>query len=188
MAKLVFGMNQSLDGYVDHMAFAPSPTLFRHFIEEVSGLVGSIYGRRMYEVMRAWESDEVIAGEPAEVREFAEVWRPAEKVVYSRTLEEAPTGRTRIEREFDPDTVRRMKAEADSDIGIGGPTLAAEAFRADLVDECHLVLAPAIVGAGTRALPDGVRLDLELLDERRFRNGFVHLHYRALSGPDSSAG
>ena len=186
-------MLASLDGYAadekgDFHWARPDEDVHR-FVNELSRPIGThLYGRRMYEVMRAWESDEVIAGEPAEVREFAEVWRPAEKVVYSRTLEEAPTGRTRIEREFDPDTVRRMKAEADSDIGIGGPTLAAEAFRAGLVDECHLVLAPAIVGAGTRALPDGVRLDLELLDERRFRNGFVHLHYRALSGPDSSAG
>ena len=128
--------------------------------------------------MRAWESDELIAGQPAAVREFAEIWRPAEKIVYSRTLETAETERTRIERDFEPETVRRMKEEADHDLSVSGPTLATEAFRAGLIDECQLFLAPVIVGAGTRALPDGVRLDLELLDERRFRNGFVHLRYR----------
>jgi dihydrofolate reductase len=186
-------MLASLDGYAaderGEFGWAQPDEEVHRFVNDLARPVGThLYGRRMYEVMKVWESDEVIAGQPAEVREFAEIWRPAEKVVYSRTLEEAPTGRTRIEREFDPEAVRRMKADADRDLSISGPTLAGEGLRAGLVDECQLFLAPVIVGGGTRALPDDVRMDLELVDERRFRNGFVHLHYRALSGPDSSAG
>jgi dihydrofolate reductase len=129
--------------------------------------------------MKFWEGDEAVEGPPSHIREYAEIWRAADKVVYSRTLREAVTARTRIEREFEPEAVRRMKEDADRDISVGGPTLAAEALRAGLVDECRLTLAPVLVGAGTRALPDGVRADLELLGERRFANGFVHLHYRA---------
>jgi dihydrofolate reductase len=185
-------MLASLDGYAadekGEFGWAQPDEEVHRFVNDLARPVGThLYGRRMYEVMKVWESDEVIAGQPAEVREFAEIWRPAEKVVYSRTLETAETERTRIERDFDPETVRRMK-EADRDLSVSGPTLAAEAFDAGLIDECQLFLAPAIVGGGTRALPDGIRLNLELLNERRFRNGFVHLHYRALSGPDSSAG
>jgi dihydrofolate reductase len=132
----------------------------------------------MYEVMKFWEGDEAVEGKPPHIREYTEIWRAADKVVYSRTLREAATTRTRIEREFEPEAVRRLK-EADRDISVGGPTLAAEALRAGLVDECRLTLAPVLVGAGTRALPEDFRMDLELLGERRFANGFVHLHYRA---------
>jgi len=132
----------------------------------------------MYEVLVAWETIEV-EGEPAPIADYAEIWRDAEKVVYSRTLEAVSSGRTRLERDVDPEAVRRMKEEADRDLAIGGPGLAAEAFRAGLVDECRLFLAPAIVGGGTRALPDGVRLGLELREERRFGNGMVYLRYVA---------
>ena len=114
------------------------------------------------------------------MRDYGELWRAADKVVYSRTLGEVTTARTRLEREFDPEALRVLKAESERPLSVGGPTLAAEALRADLVDEVHLSLVPAIVGGGTRALPEGVRLDLELLDERRFRGGAVHLHYRVL--------
>jgi dihydrofolate reductase len=193
VAQLVYSAIASLDGYVadadGNFGWAKPDEEVHSFVNEQERPVGTyLYGRRMYEVMKFWEGDEAVEGQADQMQEYAEIWRAAEKVVYSRTLTGAATTRTRVERDFDPDAVRQMKAGADTDIGIGGPTLAAEAFRTGLVDECHLVLAPVIVGAGTRALPDGVCLDLELVDERRFRNGFVHLHYRALSGPDSSAG
>jgi len=182
-------MLASLDGYAadeeGEFGWAQPDEEVHRFVNDLARPVGThLYGRRMYEAMKVWESGEVIAGEPAEVREFAEIWRPAEKIVYSRTLEDVSTERTRIERDFDPETVRRMKDEADRDLSVSGPTLAAEAFHAGLIDECQLFLAPAIVGAGTRALPDGLRLDLELLDEQRFGNGFVHLRYRVgAAGP-----
>jgi dihydrofolate reductase len=152
------------------------------FVNEQERPVGTyLYGRRMYEVMKVWESDELIAGEPDVMREYAEIWRGAEKVVYSRTLEEPETPRTRIERAFDPEALRQMKAGAKREISIGGPNIAAEALRARLVDEIRLILTPVVAGGGTRALPDGLRIDLELIDEHRFRNGFVQLGYRVRS-------
>ena len=114
------------------------------------------------------------------MRDFARIWQAADKVVYSKTLERASTRRTRIERNFDPESVRRIKASAGSDISVGGPSLAAHAFKAGLVDECHLFVAPIFVGGGKKSLPEDVRLELELLEERRFGNGMVHLRYRAL--------
>jgi dihydrofolate reductase len=129
----------------------------------------------MYEVLAAWETMD--AEDPAS-RDFAEIWRAADKVVYSRTLEAASTARTRVAREFDPEAVRRLKAESERDLSIGGPELAALAFRAGLVDELQLYLSPVVVGAGKPALPDGVKASLELLDERRFPNAVVHLRYR----------
>jgi dihydrofolate reductase len=132
----------------------------------------------MYETMAVWDTQEMIEGRAPVVREYAEIWRDADKVVFSRTLDHVSTNRTRIEREFDPDAIRRLKADADRDISIGGPTLAAEAIRAGLVDEYQLVVAPVIVGGGTPVFPPGVRLDLELVGERRFAGGSVHLHYR----------
>jgi dihydrofolate reductase len=133
-----------------------------------------LLGRRMYEVLSAWETmDEP---EP-EMRDYAEIWRSSDKVVYSRTLSEVPTARTRVEREFDPAAVRRMKEESKSDISIGGPELAAQALRAGLVDEIRLFLSPVIVGGGNPALPDGMNVGLELLDEHRFTNGVVYLRY-----------
>ena len=131
----------------------------------------------MYEVLLAWETLD-LADEPPVMRDFAEMWRAADKIVYSRTLEAVASARTRLEREFDPEAVRRLKAAAGHDLAIGGPDLAAHAFRAGLVDECHVFLAPVVVGGGKQSLPDDVRLDLELLDERRFGNGTVHLRYR----------
>ena len=138
-----------------------------------------LYGRRMYEVMVWWETMET-AGEPDVMRDFAEMWWAADKIVYSRTLEAVASERTRIEREFEPETVRQMKATAERDISVGGPELAGQALAAGLVDECHLFLVPLTLGGGTRALPDGVRLGLELLDQRRFASGVVHLHYRVV--------
>ena len=151
------------------------------FVNDLQRPLGThLYGRRMYEVLVAWET---MGGgdEPPHIRDYAEIWQAADKIVYSRTLETPSSARTRIEREFDAAAVRQMKESATGDLSVGGPELAAEAFRAGLVDECHLILAPIVVGGGKQALPDGVRLELELVDARGFRNGMVHLGYRANS-------
>jgi dihydrofolate reductase len=146
------------------------------FVNELERPVGTyLYGRRMYEVMAAWET---LPTDVPVTRDFAEIWRAADKVVYSTTLTEAKTARTRIERAFDPGEIRRMKASSARDLSIGGPTLAADALAAGLVDELHVLVVPVLVGRGTRSLPDGVRARLELLDERSFGSGVVHLHYR----------
>jgi len=148
------------------------------FVNDLERSVGTLLlGRRMYEVLVYWETVE-LDGQPPHIRDFAEIWRAAEKVVYSRTLEAASSARTRIERDFDPEEVRRLKAAAERDLGVGGPGLAAAAFRAGLVDEVHLFAAPIAVGGGKPFVPPGVRMELELLDERRFGNGFVYLCYR----------
>ncbi len=135
----------------------------------------------MYEVLLAWETMDDGPEQPEVIRDFAGIWRSADKVVFSRTLEGVSSARTRLEREFDPEEVRRLKASATRDLAVGGPELAAQALRAGLVDELHLFLSPVLVGGGTPALPDGLRLDLELLDVRRFGNGVVHLHHRLRS-------
>jgi riboflavin biosynthesis pyrimidine reductase len=133
----------------------------------------------MYETLSPWETDSSLAAHSEVTRDFAEIWQAADKIVYSSSLESAPTRRTRIERDFDPDSVLQLKASAGADLAIGGPTIAAQAFAAGLVDECQLFFAPAIVGGGNRSLPDDVRLSLELLDERRFGSGFVYVRYGA---------
>jgi dihydrofolate reductase len=135
----------------------------------------------MYETMGAWETDAGLAAQSEPMRDFAQIWQAADKIVYSKTLDVPSTRRTRVERDFDPGTVRRMKASAASDLTVGGPELAAQAFKAGLVDECHLFVAPIVVGAGKQALPDDVRVELELVGERRFESGMVHLHYRVRS-------
>jgi len=154
------------------------------FVNDLERQVGTyLYGRRMYEVMVAWETADTLADqqpfwwEAAVTQDFAQIWQAADKIVYSTTLETVSSARTRIERAFDPEAVRRMKA-AGRDLSVGGPGLAAQALKAGLVDECHLFVAPMVVGGGTQSLPDNVRLKLELLDERRFGNGMVHLRYR----------
>lgn len=184
MAKLIYTAITSLDGYVadqdGNFDWAEPDEGVHAFVNDLERPIGTyLYGRRLYEVMVAWET---ITDEQPFIRDYAEIWQAADKIVYSRSLETVSSERTRIERSFDPDAVRQMKASADRDISVGGPTLAAQAIRAALVDEIHLFLAPAVVGGGTRALPDDVRLKLELLDERRFDNGTVHLHYRTASG------
>lgn len=149
------------------------------FVNDLERPVGTyLFGRRMYEVMVAWETMPTPPEQPAVIRDFATIWHSADKIVYSRTLEAVSSARTRIERDFDPEAVRQMKAMAALDITVGGADLAAQAIRAGLVDECHLFLTPVIVGGGTPSLPNNVRLNLELLDERRFGNGVVYLHYR----------
>ena len=176
-------MIASLDGYtVDadgSFDWAAPDQEVHAFVNDLERPVGTyLYGRRMYQTMAAWESPEMLADPSPVVRDFAQVWQAADKVVYSTTLDSVASARTRIEPAFDPDAVRAMTAAADRDLSIGGPHLAAQALRAGLVDECHLFLHPIAVGGGTRALPDGVRIGLELLDERRFGSGVVHLHYR----------
>ena len=128
--------------------------------------------------MRYWETAPTGNDEPSAEQEYAKIWQTADKIVYSKSLERASTGKTRIEREFDPEAIQQLKAAAARDISVSGPTLAAQALKLGLVDECHLFLSPIVVGGGNPALPDNVRLGLELLDERRFSNGVVHLHYR----------
>jgi dihydrofolate reductase len=186
MARLIYSAIMSLDGYIEDetggFGWAVPDQGVHEFANDLARPIGTyLYGRRLYETMAAWETDPSFAEHSPVEKDFAEIWQAAEKVVYSRTLEEGSTTRTRIEREFDPDAVLRLKEAAGSDLMVGGAALAAEAFRAGLVDECHLLLAPVLVGGGKRALPDGVRLKLELQDERRFRNGMVYLRYRTSS-------
>jgi dihydrofolate reductase len=184
VAALIYSAIASLDGYVadEHGNFdwaAPGPEV-HGFINELERPVGTyLYGRRMYETMVVWDDPDAFADQPAHMREFSQVWRAADKVVYSTTLEAPSSDRTRIERSFDPDAVRRMKAEAAADLTVGGAGLAAQAIAAGLVDEYQLFLAPIIVGGGNPALPSGVRVKLELLAERRFANGVAYLRYRA---------
>ena len=183
MAKLIYSAIASLDGYIadegGNFDWAAPDEEVHAFVNDLERPVGTyLYGRRMYEVMASWETVPTDAGQPPHMRDYAEIWQAADKVVYSRTLAEVSTARTRVERDFDPGTVRGMKASAGRDLSVGGPHLAAEAFQAGLVDECHLFLNPVVVGGGNRALPDHLRLDLELLDERRLGGRVVHLHYR----------
>ena len=183
MGKLIYVSNASLDGWTEdeHGAFdwAPPDDEVFSFITDVMRSAGTyLYGRRMYETMAVWETDPTLA-EHSELRsDFAAAWQAADKIVYSTTLATVPTTRTRLERTFDPDTIRDLKAAGARDLLVGGPHLAAQAFGAGLVDECHRLLWPAILGGRNPALPTGTRVDLTLVDERRFANGVVSLRYR----------
>jgi dihydrofolate reductase len=182
VAKLIYSAITSLDGYVADETgnfdwAAPGEDVHR-FVNDLERSVGTyLYGRRMYEVMKAWEKADTLPEQTPATRDFAQIWQAADKIVYSRTLDAAATARTRIEREFDPDAVRALK-NSPRDLSVGGPDLAAQALKARLVDELQLFIAPVVVGGGTRALPDGLRFELELLEERRFESGVVYLHYR----------
>jgi len=183
MAELIYSAITSLDGYVvdedGNFGWATPDEEVLAFVQDLERPVGTyLYGRRMYETMAGWETTQFLHDRQPLTLEFAEIWRAADKVVFSRSLDAASSARTRIERAFDPDTIRQMKASATRDLTVGGAHLAAQAFRAGLVDECHLFLNPIVVGGGKQALPSKVLLQLELLDERRFGNGVVHLHYR----------
>jgi dihydrofolate reductase len=188
MAKLVYLTNTSLDGYIedehgaldwappDEAVFAATTALLRTF--------GTfLYGRRLYESMAVWETDPALATRPDLTAEFAAAWQAADKVVYSTTLTAASTASTRLERAFDPAAVRALKAAADGDLTIGGANLAAQAFAAGLVDEYQLFLWPMILGRVKPAVPAGIRTDLELVDERRFDNGVIHLRYHVPTRP-----
>ena len=183
MARLIYSAIASLDGYTadadGKFDWAAPDAELHGFVNDLERGVGThLYGRRMYETMAVWETMDVSA-EPDVMRDYAEIWRDADKVVYSRTLAAASTPRTRIERDFDPQAVRRMKETAGRDLSVGGPGLAAHALRAGIVDEIQLFLVAVVVGGGTRALPDGLRADLDLLDERRFAGGAVYLRYQS---------
>jgi len=183
MAKLIYSSISSLDGYVadedGNFDWAVPEEEVHAFINDLDRPVGTyLYGRRMYETMAGWEIDPTLANQSTLMEDFAKIWQAADKTVYSKTLEAVSTTRTRIERDFDPEAVRQMKALAGRDLIVGGPDLAAQAFKAGLVDELHLFVAPTVVGGGKRSLPDNVRLKLELLDERRFGSGMVYLYYR----------
>ena len=182
MAKLIYSAIASLDGCVEDKTgkfeWAAPDEVEHAFVNDLERPIGTyLYGRRMYETMVFWETASTGADQPAVTRDFTEIWRAAEKIVYSRTLHAPSSERTRIERDFDPAVIRRLKESSARDITVAGAELAGEAMAAGLVDECHLFLVPVIVGDGKRALPDGVRAQLELLAERRFRSGVVHLHY-----------
>jgi dihydrofolate reductase len=183
MAKLIYASIASLDGYIadEDGKFdwaAPDEEVFS-FVNGLERSVGTyLYGRRLYELMTVWATDPAAAAQSPAAREFAEIWQAADKVVYSRTLAAASTTRTRIERDFDPEAVRQLKTATGRDLTVGGPTLGAHAITAGLVDEYHLLVVPVVVGGGKHFLPKRVRLQLELLDERRFGSGVVYLRYR----------
>ena len=183
MAKLIYSAITSLDGYVadEDGKFdwsMPDAEVMR-FLNEIERPVGTyLYGRGMYEVMAGWETASTRENRSPTLQDFTQLWQAADKVVYSRTLEKVSTSKTRLEREFDPDAVRHMKASADRDMSVGGPELAGQALKAGLVDECHLYLTSIVVGGGKPSFPDNLRLPLELLEERRFGNGVVYVRYR----------
>jgi dihydrofolate reductase len=183
MAKLIYITNVSLDGYIEdeHGSFdwtEPDDEFFAFITDRVRSVGTYLYGRRLYETMAVWETDPALAAQSELRADFANVWQAADKVVYSTTLEAASTAKTRLERSFDPDSVRDMKASAMSDLTVGGANMAAHAFKAGLVDECQLFIHPVLVGRGKPALPNDTRTELELLDERRFSTGVMYLRYR----------
>jgi dihydrofolate reductase len=183
VAQLIYSAITSLDGFVADQDGSfdwaePDEEVFA-FVNDLERPVGTyLYGRRMYEVMVYWETAQTLADPSPVVADFTQLWQSADKVVYSTTLDTVSSARTRIERAFDPDAIRRLKTRADRDLTVGGPHLAAQAIRAGLVDEYQLFLTPIVVGGGTPALPDQVGRPLELVDERRFASGVVHLRYR----------
>jgi dihydrofolate reductase len=183
VARLIYSAITSLDGYVadadGNFDWAVPDEEVHTFINDLERPVGTyLYGRRLYETMVGWETDPTLADQSPVMRDFAEIWQAADKIVYSKTLEAVSTARTRIERDFDPEAVRQMKVLAGRDLIVGGPELAAQAFRTGLVDEYDLFVVPMVVGGGKRSLPNNVRLKVDLLDERSFGNGMVYLHYR----------
>jgi dihydrofolate reductase len=182
MARLIYSAIMSLDGYTadadGHFGWAAPDEEVHAFVNELERPAGTyLYGRGMYETMRYWETAHTLPGQSAVSLDFARIWQAADKIVYSTTLPAADTARTRVERDFDPDQVRELKEAAGRDLTVGGPHLAAQAIAAGLVDEYQFFVVPAVVGGGTRALPDRVRLNLTLADERRFGNGTVYLRY-----------
>jgi dihydrofolate reductase len=182
MARLIYSAIMSLDGYTADADgrfdwAAPDEEVFA-FVNELERPVGTyLYGRRMYETMRYWETAHTLADQSPAGLDFARIWRAADKIVYSTTLQSADTAKTRVERAFDPAQVRKLKETAIRDLTVGGPHLTAQAIAAGLVDEYQLFVVPAVVGGGTRALPAQVRLNLALAEERTFGNGTVYLCY-----------
>src|SRR4051794_2486964 len=186
MAKLIYVANVSLDGYIEDAQgsfewTAPSDEYFAFITDLVRPIGTYLYGRRMYETMAVWETEPALAAESELMADFANVWQAADKVVYSTTLQATSTAKTRLEHRFDPESVRDMKTSAARDFTVGGPALAAHAFKAGLVDECQLFIYPVLVGHGKPAFPRDARVQLELLEEHRFANGVVNLGYRVQS-------
>ena len=182
MAKLIYAAIASLDGFVEDQSgsfeWAAPDADVHAYVNDLERPIGTyLYGRRMYETMVYWESLSLDGEQSAVARDFAEIWRGADKIVFSRTLDTTSSARTRIEHDFDPAAISQLKQSSSSNIAIGGAELAGQAMSAGLIDECHLFLCPIVVGGGKRALPDDVRIPLELLDEHRFRSGVVHLRY-----------
>ena len=183
MGKLIYSSIASLDGYIadqdGNFDWAAPDEAVHTFVNDLERQIGTyLYGRGMYDVMRYWETAPTGGDQPPVVRDYAQIWQAADKIVYSKTLPTVSSARTRIERDFDPEAVRQMKVTVGRDISVGGPDLAAQAIRAGLVDEFRLFVVPIVVGGGKPSLPNNVRVKLELLDERRFGSGVVHLHYR----------
>jgi dihydrofolate reductase len=183
VSKLIYSAITSLDGYVaderGNFDWAAPDEEVHGFVNDRERPIGTyLLGRRMYDVMKFWETAHTQADEPAVFLDYARIWQSADKIVYSRSLDRVTTARTRLEKTFDADAVRRLKAQARADLSVGGPHLAAEALRAGLVDELHLYLTPHVIGGGNAALPGDLRLRLELVDERRFASGVVYLQYR----------
>ena len=190
MAHLIYSAISSLDGCIEdrdgNFDWAAPDEEVHRFINDLERNAGThLYGRRMYETLMVWETDPNLASESPLLRDFAEIWQAADKIVYSRTLENVPTRKTQLARAFDPEAIRQLKETAPQDILIGGPELAAQAFRAGLIDECQLFLVPIIVGGGKHALPADVRLELDLVEERRFGSGMVFLRYRSRQGKET---
>jgi dihydrofolate reductase len=182
MGKLIYGFNTSLDGYIEDAGGSldwsvPDEELHRFWNAFEASIGTHLYGRKLYEAMQYWETAHEQPGQSDYELEYARIWQAIENVVYSTTLQEPSTGRTRVERTFDPAAVARMKAESAADLSIGGAELAAHAIRAGLVDEYHTIVTPVILGSGKPWLPSGVRLDLNLIDERRFGSGAIYLAY-----------
>ena len=187
MAHLIYSAISSLDGYIEdtngNFDWAMPDEEVHRFINNLERTAGTyLYGRRMYETMMVWETDPNLAADSPLTQDFAEIWQAANKIVYSKTLAATSTRKTQIEQNFNPEAIQQLKKTAQHDILIGGPELAAHAFRSGFIDECHIFLTPIIVGGGKQSLPDHIRLELELLEERRFRNGTVYLRYRTIPG------
>ena len=183
MGKLIYSMFTSLDGYAEavdgDLGTGADDEEVHSFVNDVFRPVGTyLYGRRMYETMVYWETAHLEPDQPPHILQFARDWQAAEKVVYSTTLESVSSAKTRIERTFDPDAVRQLKAESEHDLTVDGPNLAAQAIKAGLVDEYHLLMTSSVVGGGERFFPDGVRLDLDLVEQRSFASGLIYARYR----------
>ncbi len=183
MAQLIYSVNMSLDGFIEDTSGSfgwsePDDEVFK-FITDRERLAGThLYGRKMYETLLVWETDPNLVNASPLYRGYADMWQAPDKIVYSRTLQSAPTRKTRIERDFRPEAVKQLKDSASADLIISGPNIAAQAFRASLVDECQLYLRPIALGGGKPALPADLRLELDLLEEQRFREGSLFLRYR----------
>lgn len=186
MAKLIYAGIVSLDGYFadanDKFDWAMPSEEIHTFINDLERKIGThLYGRRLYEIMTAWETMHTLAGQPPIVLDYSAIWRSADKIVFSKSLKAVSSSRTTIQTEFDAEVVRNLKNKSERDLSIGGPDLAAQAIKAGLVDEYRLFITPVLVGGGKQFFPENVHLNLKLVEELRFGNGVVHLHYKTVT-------